>query len=372
MLRALLIISVILLAPCRWASAQLVFPEDHGAHPDRRIESWYFSGRLTGEGGQQFGFHLGFFRLGVQPDAPKYTGSRTSAWAFHEVYRAELGITDLKTGRFQSFERLSRAALGLAGAQSDPFRLWVNDWFMQASSNAASNPTFRVHAQWGEQAKMSLELKAEKAALDPDNRQLFRNGSSPGSAQWYSLTRMTASGGMWFEGQHIKVNGEAWLDRLWRSVSFQLIETSLASAEPGSFLSAGQIAINRFALQLENGWELLLFQIHRRDGSGVPVWSGVLVYEDGSSLRLNRDHLQLSEIGHWTSQDGVRYPASWRIAVPAAGITLAVKAPVADQEVRGSVRYWSGAVDVTGQAKHRAVAGQGHAALVGYAGQAEE
>lgn len=371
MLRVLLIISVMLLAPCRWASAQLVFPEDHGPHPDRRIESWYFSGRLMGEAGQQFGFHLGFFRLGVQPDVARHSGPGISAWRFNDLYRAELGITDLKTGRFQSFERLSRAALGLAGAQSDPVRLWVNDWSLQASSNEKSDPTFRIHANWGEQAKMSLELQALKAALDPGNPQLLGSGSSPASAQWYSITRMRASGELWIEGQRIKVKGEAWLDRLWRSASFELIETSLESADPGGFLSSGQIAINRFSLQLENGWELLLFQTHRRDGTGVPVPSGMLVYEDGSSRRLSRDELTLTETGYWTSPEGVRYPAAWKIAVPGEGLTLAVKAAVADQENRGSVRYWSGAVDVTGQANDRAVAGQGHAALVGYGGRAE-
>lgn len=368
---SLLFVVMLLFAPKGSVFAQLAFPQDHGPHPDHRIESWYFSGRLAGDTGRQFGFHLGFFRLGVRPDEPGKTQAGNSAWALDEIYRAELGITDIETGRFESYEHLSRNALGMAGAQASPFRVWVYGWFAEASLDSLSQPAFRLQAKWGAEAGIDLELKVAKPALIPGGQPLVGDGSSRSSMRWYSLTRMIASGNLEFGGRAHPVKGHVWLDRLWRRASFDQIIALLGSADHGAFLSAGQIAINRFALSLENGWELLLFQMHRRDGTGVPVPSGMLVYGDGSSRNLSRDDLVLSESRHWTGPEGVRYPAAWQIAVPSEGIDLTVAASVPDQEVRETVRYWAGAVDVSGETVGHPVAGHGHAALVGYARRLE-
>lgn len=372
MIGTLLIVAVILAAPGGWVSAELAFPRDHGPHPDHSVESWYFSGRLAGETGQAFAFHLGFFRLGLESGSPGQRGGKRSAWAFEEAYRAELGITDLESGEFQSFEHLSRGALGLAGARSVPAKVWVYDWFMEVSSDAPSGPIYRLSAGWGEGVRLDLEAKAKKPALAPGAQPVLPGGPSRGAGQWYAFTRMTATGRLAFAGQSVDVNGEVWLDRLWREAAFDLIETSFARGDRGAFLSSGQIAVNRFALQLENGWELLIFQLHRRDGTGTPVPGGTLVYADGASRRLSRDELELTESGQWTSPAGARYPAAWRIAVPGERLDLDVRASVPDQEVRESVRYWSGAVDIRGTIADQAAAGQGHAALVGYAAQAED
>lgn len=372
MLRALLVFSVMFLAPGRWATAELAFPEDHGPHPDHRIESWYFSGRLSGEEDQQFGFHLGFFRLAVKPDAPRQPQIVNSAWAIQEIYRAEFGIADLRTGNFESYEHLSRTSLGLAGAQASPFRVWVYDWFAETYQSPGSQPALRLRAAWGGEASLELELKSAKPAVVPGAQPLIGTGTSRNAMRWYSLTRMVAAGTLKLGEDVHQVKGHVWLDRLWRDASFEFITASLESAERTGFLSAGQIAINRFALLLENGWELLIFQMHRRDGTGTPVPSGTLVYGDGSFRALSRDELVLSESRHWISADGTRYPAAWRIAVPADGIDLTVTPSAPDQEVRKTLRYWAGAVDVSGDAIGRPVTGHGHVALVGYGKQSDD
>ena len=363
---------LLLLAPVRWASGELEFPDDHGPHPDFRMESWYFSGRLSADANQEFGFHLGFFRLGVEPDSAEQANAEGSAWRIREIYRAELGIADLKNGRFLSAERLSRAALDLAGAQASPFKVWVYDWAAQADQDQSSEPVFKLHATRGDEGRLELELKAAKPAIVPRGQPGMGGRSPRSDARWYSLTRMVAAGTLTLDGRVHQVKGHAWLDRLWRDASFDFVAASLASADRTGFFSAGQIAVNRFALVLENGWELLLFQMHRRDGSGVPIASGTLIYGDGSLRELGRDELAMSESGHWTSDDGARYPAAWRIEIPADGIKLAVTASAPDQEVRETVRYWAGAVDISGEAIGRPVAGHGHAALTGYAGRRQD
>ncbi len=367
-----LFVALILLAPCRWAVGELTFPDDYGPHPDHRIEAWYFSGRLSAEEEQPFGFHLGFFRLGVAPDGAKQTSTKQSAWRIREIYRAELGIADLKSGRFVSDERLSRTALGLAGAQASPFKVWLYDWVVESSSASSSQPTFRLRATRGEEAVLELELKAAKRAVIPDGQPLMGAERSRNNMRWYSVTRMVAGGTLRLDERVHRVKGHVWLDRMWRDASLDFITASLGSTDRIGFLSAGQIAINRFALLLENGWELLLFQMHRIDGSGVPLTTGILVYGDGTSRALRREDLVLSERDHWISPGGARYPAAWRVTVPEDGIDLMVKAAVPDQEVRETVRYWAGAVDISGEAIGRPVSGHGHAALVGYGARPED
>ena len=43
----------------------LVFPADHGPHPDYRAEWWYFTGNLKGPAERHFGFQLTIFRFAV-------------------------------------------------------------------------------------------------------------------------------------------------------------------------------------------------------------------------------------------------------------------------------------------------------------------
>jgi predicted secreted hydrolase len=64
---------------------------------------------------------------------------------------------------------------------------------------------------------------------------------------------------------------------------------------------------------------------------------------------------------YWKAPDGARYPVAWRLAVPGEGLDLRVRAVLDDQLLDHTVRYWEGAVDVTGS--HT---GKGYLELSGY------
>src|SRR3954454_7733038 len=101
------------------------FPADHGPHPEFRTEWWYYTGNLATAEGRRFGFQLTFFRQALAPHPP----ARASEWAASQVYLAHFAVSDIGAdigadiggssasggGRFHSFERVSRGALGLAG-----------------------------------------------------------------------------------------------------------------------------------------------------------------------------------------------------------------------------------------------------------------
>ena len=45
----------------------LTFPADHGPHDDTQTEWWYYTGNLTAESGEHFGYQLTFFRRALEP-----------------------------------------------------------------------------------------------------------------------------------------------------------------------------------------------------------------------------------------------------------------------------------------------------------------
>ena len=98
----------------------LVFPPDHGAHPDFRTEWWYYTGNVRDRDGKRFGFELVFFRQGER----RGPAANRSAWRIDDLYLAHFAITDIDGGKFYNRRRLNRAGPGLAGASLAQHRIW--------------------------------------------------------------------------------------------------------------------------------------------------------------------------------------------------------------------------------------------------------
>jgi len=326
---------------------QFQFPADHGAHPNFRTESWYFTGNLATAQGRHFGFQLTFFRLALTPEPPQ---SR-SAWSAHQVYRSHFAVTDVATAQFFAFERFSRAALGLSGAQETPVTIWLENWVMKAPGVNGDPSVFHLQAAEND-IRIDLNLTSSKPAVLADNSGLFANGTGPGNAfYFYWLPRLTVQGTLQIKSEPFSVTGLAWLDRAWGDVS----------------LTRGQLALNRFALQLNDGREILCFQLHRRDGSGIPITTALLVSRDGTTQSFGRRELSLETLDYWTSShDASRYPARWQLHIPDAELELTIIPYLADQEMNFAIRYWGGAVRVSGQANGRSLRGSGYVELTGY------
>ena len=321
---------------------QYVFPDDHGAHPVFQTDTWHFTGNLTTAQGHLFGFQLTFFRLALAPDEP----SRDSAWATNEIYRAHVAITDVDKKQFHAYERYSRAALGLAGAEQTPVRVWLENWEMLVPDQSKAN--FQLRAVT-EDMRLTLELESLKNAVTNSDT---GTGNPPFHGYW--LPRLQASGVLEVGADTFTVDGSATLSHIWGTGTVSL--------------NRGQIAFNRFALQLDDNREILLFQLRRRDGSAEPINTGLLISQDGTVRRLRRRDLTFEVLDHWQSaEDGVRYPSRWRLQIPAEGIQLDIIPLLEDQELNLSVRYWGGAARVTGKSKDQLVSGTGHVQLTAYA-----
>ena len=338
------------------APRPFVFPADHGPHGEFRTEWWYYTGNLHAADGRHVGFQLTFFRIALAPAAIV----RASAWASREVYMAHFALTDTAGRRFGAWSRLSRAALGLAGAQAPPFRVWVDDWSAEGRADAPEGTEdrggdavpVRLRASQDDFA-IDLTLTSAKPVVLQGERGLDRKGEEPGNASYYySLTRMPVTGRVTLGGTVIEVTGLAWMDREWSTSS----------------LGAGLVGWDWMALQLDDGRDLMLYRLRRADGTADRFSAGTLVAADGTSRRLGAGDVTFEVRDTWASpRDGARYPARWRIGVPGEALELDVVPRLADQELDLGVRYWEGAVRVEGRSHGRPLAGAGYVELVGYA-----
>ena len=109
------------------------------------------------------------------------------------------------------------------------------------------------------------------------------------------------------------------------------------------------------------------YLLRRNDGTADPYSAGTWVDADGDAVHLGVDDVEVSVTDYWESERGGRYPSAWEIRIPSRDVRLAVKPVLANQELVTNVRYWEGAVDVTGASAGAPIGGRGYVELTGYA-----
>ncbi len=256
----------------------------------------------------------------------------------------------MTAGRFRFAQKLSRAALGLAGAQTLPLRVWIDDWSLEAATAGPAQ-------QWSLRATQPgyvLELTLQAAAppvLNGDAGLSRKSGEPSAATYYYSMPRLPVYGRLIREGHPLRLQGLAWLDREWGSGG----------------LGAQQVGWDWFALQLNDGSALMFYALRDRDDSRDPHSAGTWVEAAGGSRPLSNEEVRIEVTDHWSNAQGTRYPARWRIRVPALALEVSVRPVLADQELLTTPDYWEGAVDVRGTRAGRNIAGRGYVELVGYA-----
>jgi predicted secreted hydrolase len=265
-------------------------------------------------------------------------------------------VTDVNGQRYQFSDRMNRAGPGWAGALTQSYRVWNDDWEATLSGPRthrlrASTPAFGVD--------LTLD-EGRPPALNGDHG-YSQKGSAPGNASYYySLTRMPTRGAITIDGRSIAVTGASWMDHEFGT----------------NFLEVAQVGWDWFSIQLADGRDLMIFQLRRADGSIDPHSSGTLVEADGRQTSITAaSRFTLTPGRLWTSDAShARYPVAWHVTVPSARIDLDVTAALDAQELHTEhstgVTYWEGAIDVRGQSTGRAVTGRGYLEMTGYAGRA--
>ena len=339
-------------SPTGWRAAtegfQFSFPRDHASHPDYRVEWWYYTGNLETKEGRRFGYQLTFFRTGVvrEPDNP-------SRWAVRDLFLAHFAISDIDQQSFRYFERINRSGIGWAGADTAGYRVWNEEWEAKLDGRdhllTAADPEFSIE----------LRLAPQKGEIIQGVNSISQKGPSEGNAShYYSMTRLNTTGNITVKGELFQVTGLSWMDHEFGS----------------SFLEEHQVGWDWLSIQLNDGRELMLFQIRREDGSIDPRSSGTIIDADGRGTHIQFGEFSLAPGEPWRSaSSGATYPTEWLVELPGQKIQLRVRAALKDQELRTTestaVTYWEGSIAVEGTAADTRVRGQGYLEMTGYAGQ---
>ncbi len=220
----------------------LSFPKDHGKHPDFQTEWWYFTGNLDSDKDRKWGFQLTFFRRTfVRTPARKL-----SAWAVRDLFPAHFALTDISNRTFFHSELLTRKGPGLAHAASDDLDVSVKDWYAKRLKNEI------LIAARHQNYALDLRLVPEKPVVLQGDAGYSQKGDSKGQASYYySFTRLKAKGTLTFKGNSHKVAGLAWMDHEFGS----------------SMLQGDQSGWDWFALQLDDGTEVMVFHLRKKDNT---------------------------------------------------------------------------------------------------------
>ncbi len=314
------------------SEAALSFPRDHGAHSDAPVEWWYYTGHLKDAENHEFGFQLTFFRV-------------------RQMHLAHFAWSDAARGSFRYEEKTHLELPGIASAAVGRLAVANEDWSAEESGG-----THRLHAA-GRGWELSLALKAVKPPVVHGAGGLSRKG--PGGneySRYVSITRLAAAGTMRNGPATVSLSGTAWFDHEWG---------------PGA-LPEGAAGWDWFALQLDDGADLMLYRMRALEGGATAFSSGTFVPASGEPRTIAWQDVTLEEKAFWKSpRSGARYPARWRLAVASLGLDVTVEPMLADQELvtekSTGVTYWEGACRVRGARSGKPVSGRAYAELTGYA-----
>ncbi len=326
------------------------FPADHGPHDGFRTEWWYVTGNLAAADGRAFGFQLTFFRNALAPEGEVPAGS--SNWRTNHVWMAHLAISDERGRRFRFAERFAREALNLASAKPG-LDVHLRDWRLVGADGGF--PARLVATEETAEGAMAidLELAASRPPVLQGDAGLSRKGIEAGNASYYySMTRLETRGELTIDGERFAVSGLSWLDREWST----------------SALGPELVGWDWFALQFDDGRDLMFYRLRRADGSSDALSAGSIVdpngsvNSNGSTMKLSIQDVVLEPLSWFESADGAaRYPSRWRLRVPSRNIDVTLTPRVDDQELRVTVRYWEGAVRIDGT-----IGGSGFVEMTGY------
>jgi len=332
------------------------FPRDHGSHDTFRTEWWYYTGNLTAKDGRAFGYQLTFFRRGIPQDQVETLPSK---WSITQLYLAHFAVSDLQKGGFHYAEKLSRAALGKAGAEAERLHVWIDRWRIETHGPQASGRDASAQILEASEGDLAIALTVvpDKPLVVHGTAGISRKGTENGqSSHYYSWTNLATRGRLTIGGESFEVTGTSWMDH------------EFGSAD----LSPDLVGWDWFSLQMADQTEVMLYRLRRADGSAHPVSSGTFIERDGGAHPLSLKDFTLEPTTFWISPlSHARYPQRWRLTVPSRNLTLELIPRMHEQELRTNrstqVTYWEGAIESVGTSGGKPITGLGYMELTGYA-----
>jgi predicted secreted hydrolase len=290
---------------------KLVFPRDHGAHPEYRVEWWYVTGWLD----EPYGFQITFFRA-----RPEEESANPSSFTPRQVLFAHAALSDPRRGRLVHDQRAARAGFSLAHVETERTGVWIDDWSLALEGTRYQA---RIAAR---EFDFDFTFLAHSLVLQGENG-FSRKGHRPQEASYYySRPQLDVVGRL--NGR--PVSGTAWLDHEWSS----------------AYMAPEAVGWDWAGINLLNGGHLMGFRMRDKGGGTHYAPPGVT----------------LEPLRFWKSpRTGVEYPVSMQLN------DLRLEPLIDDQELDSRLStgtiYWEGAVRAF---RGKDWVGKGYLELTGY------
>ena len=314
----------------------IVFPVDHAAHPDYRIEWWYLTANLLDAQGQNWGLQWTLFRQALSAEATK------TGWSNNQMWMAHGAITTPEGHKFE--QRFARGGIGQAGVKNDDyFEAWIDDWTWRSESNSPFPGQLKFNI---DDLQIDMQLNSSADWLLNGEEGYSQKSQQGQASYYYSQPQIEIKGTI--NGQSL--SGSAWLDREW-------------SSQP---LAKNQLGWDWVSLHLDDGNKLMLYRLRHDDGNH---WlSGSWVEPNGNQKHLDRDVIELSEMAvreiKTNQKDPLKLPLDWQVRLPGLNRQLIIK-PLYDQQwMAARFPYWEGVVLVSDDNGKQI--GKGYMELTGY------
>lgn len=325
----------------------MVFPKDHGAHDDYRIEWWYLTANLKDQAGRDWGVHWTLFRQAMNAEPS------VKPWQSNQVWMAHAAVTTPK-GHFHE-QRFARGGIGQAGVSDldvdNSFNAWLDDWHWSSKTKDMfpAKLTFSV-GQW----EIKLQLQAEGQRVKNGVNGYSQKSALGQASYYYSQPHIKVTGLIKQAGKEqansFKLAGGGWLDREW-------------SSQP---LAQNQTGWDWFSLHLDEGSKLMVYRLRHDNGQN---WiSGTWVEPAGESRALTGEAISLQSIQHkqikMVNGDSRTLPLHWRIKIKGKTGAMTIKPLYDEQWMDTRIPYWEGVVMVEDQSG--LPLGKGYMELTGY------
>lgn len=323
----------------------LVFPRDHGAHPDYRVEWWYLTGVLEGaDTSAALGIQVTFFRVRTSIDP-----ANPSRFAAHQLLFGHAALADAPRGSLLVDQQIARAGSSAVRAAMEDTDIELNRW--------------RFARRGGGRYECDVSARAFRLRFTATPTQPVllqgRSGFFPKQAQgeyascYYSVPQLRIEAEIFRDDRRQAMRGVGWLDHEWAS-------TLLEPAANGW---------DWIGMNLDDGTALTAFRTRRKDDDAVLfAYASIRAATETQPRLFGPDQVRFEPMAHWESpRTRARYPVAQRITV--GGRVFETRPLFPDQELdatsTGSAVYWEGASVLS---ESGAPVGRGYLELTGYAG----
>jgi len=327
----------------------LVFPRDHGAHPDTRIEWWYLTGELRTEppSPAPLGFQVTFFRTRTG------LGPHPSRFAAQQLLFAHAAISDVGAERLRHDQRIAREGFGIAEAGRDDTALVLRDWQLRREPGPDGGHYHTRIASPEADFAFELQARCAQPLLLQGEGGFSRKGPGEHEAShYYSVPQLQVQGRLQRDGRWTAVRGRAWLDHEWSD----------------TLMHPQAVGWDWIGMNLDDGGALTAFRLRRADGSSL--WSGGSHRSAGGDVQDfgGGNAVRFAPGRRWTSPaTRASYPVQWTLDTPVGAFEVQALMDAQELDSRASTGsiYWEGLSELRDAAGRRV--GRGYLEMTGYA-----